>query len=352
MADIETQASGSEGGTLPVKSAFRDRRGFGFAAAEPPSDNTAVLLNNTAAYHGYRHFGTNSVTGVILAELERRGITTVAYANNLRGMAAVCDRLKARPSLVVLNGEGTMHNNHERAIGLLLAAAHFKKWGVPCVLINSLWDRNTSLMASYLSTFDYISVRDSASKEAIFEGTSTEVNVVPDLSLAEPDEPLTLTRPDSPAAVGVVDSPDEKDSTILQSFAESNALPFYLVEGTSRTAVQGSNGKHATASSLADCDSWVTGRYHFALAALSSGRRFLAVRTRVSKMQGMMADAGLSDFLLGDTWLHATPEEKLAVARQKIGTWDDAAFRRAKDYCSGARSRIAASFDDIALLAK
>ena len=217
MADIDNQTSSPDGGTLAVKSAFRDRRGFGFAAAEPRSGNAAVLLNNTAAYHGYRHFGTNSVIEVILTELERRGISTFAYANNLRGAAALCDGLKARPSLVVLNGEGTMHDNHERAIGLLLAAAHFKRWGVPCVLINSLWYRNTSFMASYLSTFDYISVRDTTSRKDIAEATQQEVSIVPDLFLATPDD--HADRPDTSGTIGVVDSADEKDSKVIRSFA-------------------------------------------------------------------------------------------------------------------------------------
>lgn len=350
MADLEIESDRCKGGgTFVVKSKFKDRRGFGFATAEPRSSKTAILLNNTAAYHGYRHFGTNSVTGVLLDELERRGISTIAYANNLRGAAALCDGLKTRPSLVVLNGEGTMHDNHERAIGLLLAAAHFKKWSVPCVLINSLWDRNTSLMASYLDTFDYISVRDSNSKKVISEATSREVSVVPDLFLAAPIEyPI---RPNGPATFGVVDSADENDRKVIRSFAESFVSPFYVMEGPSRMLEQGSNDLHAVATSVSDCDAWVTGRYHFALAALCSGRRFLAVRTRVSKMQGMMADAALSEFVLDDSWLDATPDEKKAAVLLKMNAWDDAAFRRAADYRFCARSRIATAFDHIANLA-
>jgi hypothetical protein len=350
MANIEDKIGFNDGGSTTVKEAFRDRRGHGFARGEPQLRNTAVLLNNTAAYHGYRHFGTNCVTSVILDELAKRGLSTIAYANNLRGVAALCDRLKTKPGLVVLNGEGTMHDNHERAIGLLLAAVHLKKWGVPCVLINSLWDRNTSLMASYLDNFDYISTRDSASREALAEATSKEVAVVPDLSLAGRDE--ILVSPENVAPIGVVDAADDKDNRVIRSFAESFALPFYTAEGTSRASEQGSIERHASTQSLAECAAWVTGRYHFALAALCSGRRFLAVRTRVSKMQGMLADAGLSDFLLETSWLQATPEEKMAVVREKLGAWDEAALERASAYRSTARRAIASSFDHIAGLVK
>jgi hypothetical protein len=349
MKSNDVQIGLVDGGAVAVRSAFRDRRGFGFATAEARFGKTAVLLNNTAAYHGYRHFGTNSVTGVILGELERRGISTIAYANNLRGAAALCDGLKTRPSLVVLNGEGTMHNNHERAIGLLLAATHFKKWGVPCALINSLWDRNTSLMAFYLNTFDYISVRDSVSKEAISKATPADVSVVPDLSLAVAGD--AVAEPTCTVRLGVADSADEKDCKVIRSFADRFALPFYTMEGPSRAVEQDRTETHATAVSLEDCDSWITGRYHFALAALCMGKRFLAVRTRVSKMQGMLVDAGLSDFLLDDAWLQAGSEDQMTAVREKMSAWDDAALLRAASYRSDARRQIAIAFDRIASLA-
>lgn len=346
---MDEEAHGTRGFASSIETAFRDGRGFGIAQTSPRGPRTAVLLNNTAAHHGYGHFGTNTVNTVILLELQNRGVSTIAYANNLRGVAAVCDRLPALPDLIVLNGEGTLHDNHERAIGLMLAAAHFNSLGVPCALINSMWDRNTALMGSYLEYFQYIAVRDSLSKLSMSKFTAEDINVVPDISLAN----IAQVNPAEGAAlpIGVVDTSDDKDSKNLGLFAQALGAPFYLMDMTRRGGDAFKIGKMAHVDSIADCASWITGRYHFALAALSAARPFLAVRTRVSKMQGMMQDARLAEFLLDNAWLAATPDTKHRVVQEKLSLWNDSAFQRSEEYKSKARISITAAFDTVADLA-
>jgi polysaccharide pyruvyl transferase WcaK-like protein len=123
------------------------------------------------------------------------------------------------------------------------------------------------------------------------------------------------------------------------------------MDGPARPAALGSSKRYDGATSVADCDAWVTGRYHFALAAMCSGQRFLAVRTRVSKMQGMMHDARLSDFLLDETWLQSSVEEQIAIVRGKMNAWDEDAFGRAENYRSVGKIHISDAFDHMASLA-
>lgn len=343
---MDEEAHSTQDFALPIETAFLHGRGFGIAQTSPLGPKTAVLLNNTAAHHNHGHLGTIAVSNVIFSELQRRGISTIAYANNLRGVAVLCDHLPALPDLVVLNGEGTLHDNHERAIGLMLAATHFNRFGVPCALINSIWDRNTALMGSYLELFQYIAVRDSLSKLSMSKFTSRNINVVPDISLANtvqayPPEGVALP-------IGVVDSSDDKDSKTLRVFSEFLNAPFYLMDGARRGRDPFGTGEVVQVNTIADCSAWITGRYHFALAALATNRPFLAVRTRVSKMQGMMQDAGLSEFLLNDEWLVSALDNKRRAVQDKLAFWNESAFQRSEEYKSRARTSITAAFDTVA----
>jgi polysaccharide pyruvyl transferase WcaK-like protein len=350
MVDDHGTSNMSTGVATSIKGVFRDKRGYGTLAGGEVAGKTAILLNNTAAHHGYGHFGTNAVTSVIISELQMRGISTLAYANGLRGVASLQDQLKVRPDLVVLNGEGTMHDNHERAIGLLLIAAHFHRSNIPCVLINTIWHRNTSFMATYLQAFDYISVRDSLSWQAITEVTRQNIQIVPDLFLASQIDRDPGRKTVSP--YGVVDSADDRDCASLRAFAGDLGAPFYLMDSARPKNDSSLHGTPATLQSVDDCEFWVTGRYHFALAALSAMRPFVALRTRVNKMQGMMQDAELSNFLLDDNWLSSIPTEKVSIVREKLSLWDKASFQKAAEYKSTAIDIIASMFDRLAELAR
>lgn len=84
--------------------------------------------------------------------------------------------------ICLVNGEGTMHDDAPLALRYGALARYCQEHGVPCFLINSVWQNNVKLNAD-ASCFTRIFVRDVLSQAALNEiGVSAEV--VPDLTLS------------------------------------------------------------------------------------------------------------------------------------------------------------------------
>ncbi|WP_417791583.1 polysaccharide pyruvyl transferase family protein [Stutzerimonas xanthomarina] len=84
--------------------------------------------------------------------------------------------------LCIINGEGTMHGACEAALNYIRLAIHCRERGVPCFLINSVWQNNTSLVDG-AKAFTGIFVRDMHSQAELRQG-GIEAKVVPDLTLS------------------------------------------------------------------------------------------------------------------------------------------------------------------------
>lgn len=84
--------------------------------------------------------------------------------------------------ICLVNGEGTMHDDAPLALRYGALARYCQEHGVPCFLINSVWQNNVRLNAD-APLFTRIFVRDVLSQAALDEiGVSAEV--VPDLTLS------------------------------------------------------------------------------------------------------------------------------------------------------------------------
>ena len=84
--------------------------------------------------------------------------------------------------ICLVNGEGTMHDDAPLALRYGALARYCREHGVPCFLINSVWQNNVRLNAD-APLFTRIFVRDVLSQAALAEiGLSAEV--VPDLTLS------------------------------------------------------------------------------------------------------------------------------------------------------------------------
>lgn len=94
--------------------------------------------------------------------------------------------------ICLVNGEGTMHDDAPLALRYGALARYCREHGVPCFLINSVWQNNVLLNAD-ASLFTRIFVRDVLSQAALAEiGLSAEV--VPDLTLSYQYEGATPVR--------------------------------------------------------------------------------------------------------------------------------------------------------------
>lgn len=82
--------------------------------------------------------------------------------------------------ICIVNGEGTMHHDAGPALSYGRLARHCRSVGVPCFLINSVWQDNCSLV-EYAADFAGIYVRDRMSRDEL-AASGIRAEVVPDLT--------------------------------------------------------------------------------------------------------------------------------------------------------------------------
>lgn len=88
----------------------------------------------------------------------------------------------------IVNGEGTMHHDAKQAMRYGHLARYCREQGVPCYLVNSVWQDNQRL-SEYAADFTGIYVRDGRSQAELAQ-IGVQPSVVPDLTLSlEPREP-------------------------------------------------------------------------------------------------------------------------------------------------------------------
>ncbi len=127
-----------------------------------------ALINDTSLYSN--HFGCELVCQVFREEFKRLGLDLVLTLPKRFNLEEYAKQL-AQVDLVVLNGEGTLHDNKFQQL-IDLAGQY------PCVLVNCVFEKNTP--NPNLKKFLYISARESFSAAEI-RHHGAECEVVPDL---------------------------------------------------------------------------------------------------------------------------------------------------------------------------
>lgn len=212
---------------------------------------------------------------------------------------------------ILVNGEGTMHHDTRDALALSRAIVHAKRHGKKTALVNALWQDNR-VANTCLRSLDFISARDSLSKQELCTGGALQAHVAPDLSLyrGAAGTPAGLPRGDTAAHSGivVVDSVDENLALRLKHFASAHQLPFRVMQDW---RVREDSDRHPLAReeffSLADFAGTgllISGRFHAVCFAVKYGCPFLAVPSNTRKLEGLLRDAGLpaADFVLPLNW--------------------------------------------------
>lgn len=160
----------------------------------------ALLLNDTRSE---RHLGCDLVIANILAECRRVGIDVVATAPNSASddERQVASRI-GQIDLLLVNGEGTMHDDRPKALQLARAARIAHEQGVRTVLFNTTWQNNLRLM-EFLNGFDRVFCRESYSAREVRDA-GVPAHVVPDMVFALR---LSVARGVPPQAVGDAAAP-------------------------------------------------------------------------------------------------------------------------------------------------
>lgn len=101
--------------------------------------------------------------------------------------------LKNKPNLsdlenmdaLVINGEGTMHDDAKKAKYLINLAHEIKKIKkIKIFLINTVWNNNSDELTKKLKNFDLISVRENKSKQEIVKIIGDNKNIILNLDLS------------------------------------------------------------------------------------------------------------------------------------------------------------------------
>jgi len=129
-----------------------------------------LLLNDTSAYH----FGCKQVVDIInqnFAPIYRIATTEEIDTN----LISTVDQ-------VILNGEGTIHNNRANAVKFLKYLEIAQKLGKKTSIINTVWQNMDPMWVDVLNKCDIIEVREVLSYQCL-QKMGVESNVVLDLSI-------------------------------------------------------------------------------------------------------------------------------------------------------------------------
>lgn len=331
------------------------------------------ILNDTRVD---RHHGCERVMGAIEALVARHGMQVTGSCPAHADWRQEPRFLQALESarLVIVNGEGTLHHDRPAARRLLEIGAHARAAGVPAVLVNAGWEANGPALLAMLRDFALVSLRDSASAEAVRAGGQS-CRVVPDLSLYGP-----APQAGAPARERVVftDSVDRFKAVDLercrrevggdtlsiifpppgaagylrflrQGFAARDALTpaqlLRIVRLRHRLCRNSFTRTEPFLSALGRYRLLVSGRFHACTLALITGTPFVSVPSNTGKIGTLVADAGLAP------WRASTTLDAHSIAQASAAGWSPQEREAIASHVAAARSGAEQLFRDIRALA-
>ena len=255
------------------------------------------LLNDTRREDC--HLGCSIVVKNIEQLLKSIGCEIVFYdatspisninTSNYREIINACD-------FVLFNGEGSLHDDHGQQMYEKCKIA--KELNKKVHLINSVWQNNKQV-EKYLNLFDTISLRETASYNELPDEFKKKALVIGDLSLwgdkkdGNGNKVKKLIFTDS----CVLNTAKE-----LLRLSEKYGGEFYFMypflnefEGIERKYLDENLFANLSSDSLI-----VTGRFHALTLAIKYKIPTLAIPSNTHKVEGLLHDAGLSDFLVSD----------------------------------------------------
>lgn len=326
----------------------------------------AVLVNDTRVDC---HHGCTRVIEAIHRLADANGIAIIAAAPAHHDWRLNPEFMRAfdRATLVIVNGEGSIHHNRPAAEPLLAAGALASARGKRSALINFSWFANDDRMAQGLKSFDIVSARESASVDAV-QVARPDCRMVPDLSLYGSDADSELRSGigfgDSvliDRSRALLDACDRVGGTFVpirygsmfrlgRSFFSRDALtsPSQL-RTAARIALAHARRRDADADSfvrsLAQLRLLVTGRFHGVTLAMCAHTPVLAVPSNTGKIEELLSDAGLDAKRLID------PRQLDRQRADEASRFSDRERRNVARYLTAARENAEALFRDLKALA-
>ena len=218
-----------------------------------------VLVGDTANYHS----GCAQVCATITSQLDAHHIV-----KRFPPMHHFPDVDWRTVDAVVVNGEGTLHNNRPGAVGVLDFVQRAQQNHVATVLVNTVWQNMEPEWNSVVQALDYWSVRDRLSQQYAHSFGCTP-DLYPDLSLNQ-QYPRTQT------ASGVAHG-NTWQSRVRATYPSTFVSIF-------------AHDWHTFVEHLQSHSAYATGRFHEICAAIVAQTPFWPIQGNSWKTQGLLAD--------------------------------------------------------------
>lgn len=308
------------------------------------------------------HYGSVAVMHVLRQQLFRRGVRIVwtwPVGADWR-TSQHCLALRGDVDALLVNGEGTMHDDLRRPLvsALALVATYGReKLNVPTYLLNATLNSNSEQLHQTLTQFQRIYVRDSGSMAELADHR-VSATVVPDLTLG-----FDVARNDYlREGFAGTDSVLPSISSQIRSVCVANGWPFKRMSpvrfpgiGLLRTpgaflsrARDWLEDRSNRFAQVEDFVSWlgshrlvVTGRYHTVCMCLLTGTPFIAVESNTPKITSLLRDALSSTARL-------LSRDKLAdIDAERFASWTNEEVTAIESFQLNAKASITDMFDDI-----
>lgn len=147
----------------------------------------ALILNDTSI--GSDHFGCMRVMRNLRKALSERNIevvSTIPVGTSWKNFPGIYEIINS-VDLIIINGEGTIHNGRKKAEDLLSIVDALPRKMPFLALLNAIYENNPREWAAYLSKFDLIVTRDGRSADQIANLIGRKINHLPDFSMCTND---------------------------------------------------------------------------------------------------------------------------------------------------------------------
>ena len=182
-----------------------------------------IIANDTRIE---KHHGCSRVMNTIDRNLYCRNVEVLKYIKLLEYWDSD-ENIKRdilQTDLVIINGEGTLHNDHPYINRLLSLIEFCKHYHLPVVIINSTISNLSKKNLELLKQATAIYVRESYSYEYLLSH-DTESLVVPDLTFWN-SASFNNTQNDSASKIGYTDSVLKKSAVKIDNCAKANQFEY------------------------------------------------------------------------------------------------------------------------------
>ena len=287
------------------------------------------------------HLGCKTVVKNIKACCESNNLKIIFYDRNYGNLPNSCknyhdyiDIIK-KADILLFNGEGTLHDS--RGVDMLEKCKLAKDLNKKLVLFNTVWQNNKDI-EKYLEMFDIIAARESISAKEMQKITKKRIEIVPDMTFYSD----RIIKEEKTRQIIFTDSVKNNITNELYEIAKKLNCPFYFfTSGLKSKYVNQNYITEDIIASLSPNSLIVTGRFHMLTFALKYGIPAIAIPSNTHKMEGLLKDADLEEYLIKET---DNFEEKI---QEFLNKNHDLYYKNSEIYSANAKEKIENLFKQI-----